>query len=145
MEEPLPIVATLRESGHRITPFREQLIAIFDQALTPLSARDITALVGTKPRVHKTTLYRELEFLIAQELISPIEASDGIRRFERAGLPHHHHFRCVNCHRVDDLAIDEYGQKLEENLLARHNVVATNHTMELTGFCTNCSQIGGMA
>lgn len=144
MEQTLPILAMLRERGHRITPFRTKLVTIFEAAPTPLSARDIQTLVGRGPRVHKTTLYRELEFLASEKLISPIEAGDGVKRFERSDLPHHHHFRCVNCHRVDDLPIDEYGQKLEENLLARHNLGSINHTMEITGFCTNCSESGAV-
>ncbi|MBI3261126.1 transcriptional repressor [Candidatus Berkelbacteria bacterium] len=134
MEEPLPILAALRENGHRITPFREQLIAIFEDAASPLSARDITVLIAKKPRVHKTTLYRELEFLTAEQLITPIEASDGVKRFERTGLPHHHHFRCTNCNRIDDVAIDE---KLEQRLMAQ-NQFATAHILNFLGTCGAC-------
>ncbi len=134
MAESLPILAALRGSGHRITPFRAKLIAIFEDAATPLSARDITTLIAKKPRVHKTTLYRELEFLAAEELIKPIEASDGVKRFERAGLPHHHHFRCTNCNRIDDVAIDE---KLEQRLMAQ-NQFATAHILNFLGICGAC-------
>lgn len=57
--------SSLQDKGYRLTKARKQIIKIFSQATQPLSANQIEKkLIQSGLSVNKTTIYRELQFLL---------------------------------------------------------------------------------
>lgn len=140
VENPDEIISKLKLGGHRITPIREQIIEIFINSLTPISAMDlIEAFRILKIHVNKTTIYRELDFLISKGFLRGIEFGEGKKRYELDTGHHHHHVVCLNCKKVEDvdLKTDLSG---EEKLIQRNTgFKIKSHSLEFFGYCKNCS------
>ncbi len=69
---------TLRSKGHRITKIRSLLIEVLQRHASPLTVADLLAAIrklGVEP--HKTTLYRELTFLVSESLAVELELGEG--------------------------------------------------------------------
>jgi Fur family ferric uptake transcriptional regulator len=49
------------------------------------------------------TVYRTIKRLLDESWLAAVELPGEAPRYEIAGKPHHHHFRCNACNRVFDL------------------------------------------
>lgn len=113
----------------RQTPIRNQLISLFQNHSSPLSAPEILRQV----KANKTTIYRELDFLLLNKVISEVDFADGLKRYESAVLPHHHHLICVNCKSVTDADL-----KVEKLILSKSKFKVLKHDLEFFGLCSRC-------
>lgn len=114
----------------RMTKARKAVMEIFDEAKFPLTAMEVNKNLD----VNKTTIYRELEFLVAQNFLNEVNFGDGSLRFEKT-KHHHHHLVCDNCGKVQEIELDE---KKLFNSLSRKNFEITRHNLEFFGLCQNC-------
>ena len=89
MEE--KILKELRGQGHRITAVRREMVKMLVNAKAPLAASDILkVLQKEKLKANKTTVYRELEFLVEQNIAQEVEFGDKKKRYEISDKHHHH-------------------------------------------------------
>ncbi len=101
----------LRQGG-RATPARLHVLEILLGGSPPLSHDEIAAALELKGHsLDRVTLYRTLEWLVAQGLACRIAGSERGWRFEgvREAYRSHAHFHCDECHRIsclDDLPLD---------------------------------------
>ncbi len=139
-----PLIAQLQDSGDRITPAREAIVAIFTKSLAPLSVEAIRkSLLKRKLSVNKTTVYREIEFLLGRGLIRSVHLDDSLKFYELVADSHHHHVVCTNCAKFVDVeteGIEEYLAKLEKKLAKKINFSAVRHSLEFFGECANCQK-----
>ena len=133
-------VGQLRSAGHKMTRYREALLDMFENEPYPISVLDILDYLsarGMEP--NKTTVYRELDFLMKEGLIIEVEFGDGRKRYERADLPHHHHLICKNCKRVEDVEVDVDVRSVEKRIARQHGFKDVEHVIEFFGLCRGCS------
>lgn len=117
-----------------MTQIRSALIQIFSQSRMPLTAEAIL----NKLKAHKVTVYREIDFLVGQNILQSVMLGDRKKRFELAGRPHHHHAVCVKCNRIEDVMLDGHLQKEIRAIEKNKKFVITSHSLEFFGLCNNC-------
>ena len=142
VDNPDEIISKLKAGGYRITPVREQIVEIFINSSTPISAGDlIESFKILKIPVNKTTIYRELDFLLGENLIQEIEFGEGKKRYELKTAHHHHHVICTNCRKVEDVDL-EIDLHDEEKKIEKHtSFKIQNHSLEFFGLCKNCQNL----
>lgn len=137
------ILTTLKARGERLTPARRRIVELFVQSDAPLSADDLrTALAKKKVIVNKTTVYRELEFLLAAGFIRPLYLAGKSKYYELAlADEHHHHVVCRDCGRVEDVEVEGLEKllaPLEKRLAKKIKFADVRHNLEFFGWCGKC-------
>lgn len=104
MRRPLPAVSArerLRATGERVTGARMRVLEFLMQAGRAMTHPEIEAALDGAP-LDRVTLYRVLEWLVAQGLAHRVAGDDRVWRFSMAGDAHGHHahFQCSGCGRV---------------------------------------------
>ena len=132
------ILDGLRRQGFRITGLRRAVLAYLAEARKPLAAADIMRrLSGEGLSPHKTSIYRELDFLIGRGLINRVNFGERQDRFELSALEHHHHAVCERCGDVADVDCSSGIRKIEETLRSQQFTVRF-HMLEFIGLCHKC-------
>lgn len=132
-------VETLRAAGYRLTPARSTLIVIFFETSEPVSVVELLAQLrkkGLKP--NKTTVYREIHFLVERAFLREIEFGDRIKRYELKSAHHHHHVVCTECGAVKDVDVDEDFGGQERSVGRKTGFVIIDHSLEFFGVCPDC-------
>jgi Fur family ferric uptake transcriptional regulator len=130
----------LRRSGRHRGAARERLIELFSRQDCALSAQQIEdRLRGGERGVGRASIYRALELLNDQQLITRLDLGDGIARYERAepGGEHHHHLICDHCGQLvafDDPGLERAIDRISDRLGMRVN----HHDVVLRGACPDC-------
>jgi len=123
----------------RITPARRGLIQIFSETKNPLSVSEIKSLLALKGiNINKTTVYRELSFLLQSNLIQEVYLDARKVFYESCSLGHHHHFVCKNCGELEDVFLGKELKDLEKKLEKEKGFKIKKHSLEFFGLCANC-------
>ncbi len=88
------------------------------------------------PRISLATVYRNLERLSQQGLISKISISGRQNRFDAIIKPHNHIF-CIQCHRLDNIE----NNSIYEIILSpqdRKGYSILDYRIEFFGLCPHC-------
>ncbi len=126
--------------GLRPTRTRKLLFEVFKKSKGPQSVPELLqALAKKKYTPHKTTLYREVEGLVARGFLSKVQLSEERVSYELSGY-HHHHFVCDQCARVTELSFCEEVLKNVSHALEGQGKYIRHHTFEFFGICELCSQ-----
>lgn len=132
----------LSAEGFRMTELRKAVLAIFAEQVKPFSADEISSLLEKDSlRVHKTTLYRELDVLIEAHVLSPIYFHDQIQRYEYVQHRHHHHLVCTKCNIVKDIHLDCDFERQESTIAQKTHFSSLRHSLEFFGLCKKCSSV----
>ena len=135
------IISKLKLEGHRITPIRTQIITTFASSTTPIAATDlIESFRVLKTKVNKTTIYRELDFLINKNIIKAIEFGEGKKRYELETGHHHHHLVCLNCRKVEDVDLEVDLHDEERKIEKDTGFKVKSHSLEFFGLCKSCQK-----
>ena len=89
------------------------------------------------PRISMGTVYRNLQSLCDQGLVSEIATAGRQRRYA-AGLEDHYHVRCLKCGRVADCP-SRPPAELETAAGRACNFQITGHRLEFLGLCPRCT------
>lgn len=137
------ILARMRAHGYKYTRVRELVIEQLTSHATPLGYLEINQYVAERYKtVNKTTIYRELNFLLGLKIIKELDFGDGKKRYELADRPHHHHLICSRCKHVADIMLDENFQNKENEIFAKTKFIITSHVLEFFGLCASCQNQG---
>jgi Fur family zinc uptake transcriptional regulator len=132
--------ASCRERGVTLTPIRRSVLEILWRAGRPMGAYDVLgemqSISGGQPK--PTTVYRALDFLLEQGIISRIESKNA---YVPCAHPDHAHacvfLICEHCGESEE--IENPGL---EKLLIRNAVTqgfqVTKSIVELKGTCAKC-------
>lgn len=107
----------------------------FTHAARPLSPEE--ALRGAR-RHHATlgmaTVYRNIQALVEEGWLQPVEVPGDSTRYEVAGKAHHHHFQCNDCGKLYDLdgCVETKKPKLPRGFRA------SGHEFYVYGTCAAC-------
>lgn len=145
MEMTEVLTSALRTQGHKITKNRTAILQFLSNQEQPIAADEILAHIQEEHQsVNKTTIYRELFFLLEHNFIHEVEFGDGKKRYEIAiNRPHHHHIICVNCKKVTDIPLEKELESVERDIEKTTGYTLTSHMLEFFGLCSSCSKQQG--
>lgn len=132
---------SLKLKGFKITKVRSNLVEILTKTSTPLSINEILEKLdqkGLKP--NKTTVYREIEFLTGQGMVSGVDFGEGKKRYEGSSDKHHHHIVCIKCKKVKDIDMEEDLDKLMAKISKQTGYKSVDHSLEFFGLCSSCQE-----
>jgi Fur family ferric uptake transcriptional regulator len=136
------VIEILRNRGRRITTMRASIVKIILESDTPIAAPTIQKILNRRGHdVNKTTVYREIAFLLREKIISEVRLAPHIIHYESAHLLHHHHMTCRHCGKTTDVKAKELEismQKLE-NRLRKQGFAVKGHNLEFYGLCADCA------
>lgn len=133
---------TLKHHGARLTKTRLAVLEIFSSENQPLSVAEI--LVFLKQHgvlVNKTTVYREMEFLLEKGVVSAVFLDEKHTKYE-LNLGHHHHLVCRECGNIEEIEmkeIEDLFSLIEKKLKRKNKFTNISHTLEFFGICEQCS------
>jgi Fur family transcriptional regulator, ferric uptake regulator len=129
--------ARLRESGHRLTPQRELVLAAVE-TLGHATPDEVYAEVRThSSAINLSTVYRTLELLDELGLIHHAHLSDRAPTYHSTRGPEHFHLVCRNCDRVRSVDPD-VADALLEALRREHDFEVDLGHLAIFGRCTDC-------
>jgi Fur family ferric uptake transcriptional regulator len=133
-------LACLRDAGYRSGGARRTVVEYLDGQVCCLSAQEThERLRAAGARVGIASVYRVLDLLAAEGLLTRIDLGDGIARFEpaRPGGHHHHHLICGDCGKVEAFEDDSLERELSR-VADRLGYAMDAHEVVLRGACDDC-------
>ncbi len=138
------ILEKLRKEGFRLTSTRKAILSLFLSGAGPMTAPELQARLKSEGvDVNKTTVYRELDFLMAQKITREVQLGDGLRRYEYFGDGHHHHLVCVRCKNIECFEMTACLKEIEAEISERKKFTFIKHSLEFFGICSYCSGAEG--
>jgi Fur family ferric uptake transcriptional regulator len=104
-----------------------------DRPLSPDEA--LKAAQHYHPGLSIATVYRNIQSLVEENWLRPVEVPGDTARYEVSGKKHHHHFHCNKCDKLFDL--EGCGAGVKPRL--PKGFQATGHEFFLYGICAKCS------
>ena len=86
------------------------------------------------PRVGIATVYRNIQTLVEEGWLQPVEVPGDATRYEVAGKKHHHHFQCNECGKLYDLE----GCAAQSRPKLPRGFRASGHEFYVYGTCAAC-------
>jgi Fur family ferric uptake transcriptional regulator len=119
----------------RNTKQRRAILEALARADRPLSPQEIlVAARADAPRLGQATVYRNLQGLVEEGQLCPVDLPGSIRRYEPAGKDHHHHFHCRGCDQVFEIE----GCPGDLRHLLPRGFRMEMHDLTLRGLCAQC-------
>ncbi len=137
---PLEVERKLKLLGCRQTKTRTEILKILN-CPQPFSALEIKQRLSyCQIVVNKTTIYRELAFLLQKNIINEVVFKDGIKRYELKLEKHSHHLVCLSCHQIKRVVLENVLIKQEKQISQQLNFKIIDHSLEFYGLCDCCSK-----
>jgi len=90
------------------------------------------------PNLSKGTVYRNLQVLIDNGLVSVLDIRGTLSRYE-IKQDAHYHFKCETCGRVFDLE-EPVDPGFDDKISKRTGFIVFGHQTEFRGWCRDCHQ-----
>jgi Fur family transcriptional regulator, ferric uptake regulator len=126
----------------RSTKIRFGIISIFHEIKKPISTAEIIAKLksdfGTS--ANKTTVYRQLDFLVEKEIVSAIDI-DGTKLYQLNKKQPHQILVCSNCHEIISLDNEISLTKAQiQKLETVHHFKINHYSFICFGNCQKCQK-----
>ncbi|MCU1324284.1 MAG: ferric uptake regulator, Fur family [Acidobacteriaceae bacterium] len=119
----------------RNTKQKDAIRDAFLVADRPLSHEEVLILAQKKVEgLSIATVYRNINGLLDEKWLAPVEIPGSTTRYEVAGKAHHHHFKCNQCGRLFELQ----GCDIQIKPRLPQGFRMTGHEFFLYGFCALC-------
>lgn len=129
----------LAEKKIRQTRSRGAVLSFLLEAEAPVSVPEMMqSLAEFGERFNKTTLYRELDFLVEQGIVAKAIVFASCQYYEIV-REHHHHVVCTHCGDIQDIAAEENFRSAERELLRKRGFQVRGHSLEFFGRCRSCA------
>ena len=121
----------------RATRQRQMILEELSKVTSHPSADEVYQMVRRRlPRISMGTVYRNLEILSSMGMIQKLVSGGSLMRFD-ANASMHYHIRCVDCGRVDDVAVGPLAA-IEEDVSNITDYKVLGHSLEFAGLCPSC-------
>ena len=130
----------LSDAGHRSSAPRTAVIEALAELGCGVTAREIDDhLRDTGARAGLASIYRSLELLHRNRLVSRIDVGEGVVRYEalHPSGEHHHHIVCDTCGKVSAFEDDGLERAIRK-LSGRTEFDVSGHDVTLRGECPEC-------
>ncbi len=132
------LLKNLRDQGYRVTPQREIVIRIFQEAGDKhLSAEDVFEILQRKNEdVSLATTYRTLRMLVKMNILRELDFAESHKHYELidADAPPHHHIICLNCNKTIEFE-DEMVNELGKRIAAKYGVEIVDMQFQIFANC----------
>ena len=138
--EDLKIV--LKNKGMKYTEQRAVILQILlniDEHLNAEELNDIIKKEYPAQNIGIATIYRTLNFLEEVDLISSISFGKDGKKYEGNNDEHHDHIICTTCGKIVEF-LDEQIEKRQDDIALENGFEITNHTLQIFGICSNCTE-----
>lgn len=142
MKLPSPVIR--REFGmesQRNTKQKQLLLAILKEANRPLSINEIySQIVLQLPKIAKSTIYRNIDSLLSQNLIDKYHLNDNevFYRIKATQGEHKHVVICDDCKKVFDLPLCPIHEL--EDAMEEEGFIIRDHQIQINGICKKCAK-----
>jgi Fe2+ or Zn2+ uptake regulation protein len=137
------VAAALCGVGLRLTGPRRLVLEVVRGSNAHPTAEAVHQMVRSRlPRVSLGTVYRNLRLLVAQGLVKELPGPHA--RFD-CNLSEHHHFTCLVCGRIADVAgplTERHTRALTRRVASSGGFSVTHHRIEFYGRCAACRRRG---
>ncbi len=125
--------------GARLTDLRRRVLELVWRSHAPQGAYAILErLRRERRRAAPQTVYRALDFLLAQGLVHRIESANAFVGCRAPGTPHAGHFLiCSDCGAAAEVDDRRVGSALRRSA-AEAGFTVERQTVEATGYCPDC-------
>lgn len=128
----------VKQAGGRLTKLRLVVLRYLSSCDRPVSATDIARVLKAKSLiVNRTTIYREIIFLLKHGLIREIKVSTAATLYE-LNQGHLHHLICLKCNKIKTIKMDNHLHNEEKSIMQREKFKIINHALEFYGLCQRC-------
>jgi len=114
------------------------ILEVLEEETSHLTAHEIYSKLRERlPCVNQSTVYRALERLAANGIISVSDLGTGAAVFEKVTNAMHHHMVCQKCGQIltlDKKDVDQFFSTINQK--TRYQII-TNHLV-LFGICPDC-------
>lgn len=125
----------------RNTKQKQILLTILKEANRPLSINEIySQIVLLLPKIAKSTIYRNVDSLLNQNLIDKYHLNDNEVFYKiKANQNEHKHFViCDDCKKVFDLP--SCPIHVLENAMEEEGFIIKDHQIQINGICKTCAK-----
>ena len=135
------MIALLHERGQRITQPRREILRVLAHEESHFTVETIQQLLHqSHVEMDEATIYRTLQWLKEQELVSQTDMGQGADVYCMVDShASHHHLICLNCKHViqaDDVVFDD----LRRQLLERYTFQPRIEHFAIYGLCKECQK-----
>ena len=133
--------ALCQSRGLRLTELRRAVLALVWDSHRPVGAYDLLEALGKRRgRVAPPTVYRTLDFLVANGLVHRIESLNAfVGCAAGPGEPHDSSFLiCTDCGRAAELDDPRIAAAIAETV-EQSGFRAQRRTIEVVGYCADCT------
>jgi Fur family ferric uptake transcriptional regulator len=122
------------------TALENLVLSLFQEEKGPLTVPQLREkLAAHEKRPNKTTLYRQIQKLLQEGLLTSVTLHNDIGYYEY-NAHHHHHVCCESCNTIlciEDEALEAQIHRLEHQLTDQ-NWQITRHEFAFMGQCPAC-------
>jgi Fur family zinc uptake transcriptional regulator len=131
--------AIAKARGAAFTPIRRRVLSLILKARRPIGAYELLAALKTATgKAMPPTVYRTLDFLIAQGFVHRIESQNAFVACVEADSPHRSQFAiCDSCGRTVESMDDDLARKLSRQA-AKLGFTIERQIVEMHGTCASC-------
>ena len=127
--------------SQRSTKQKQLLLSILKESDRPLSINEIyTQLVYQLPKIAKSTIYRNIDSLLSQNLIDKYHLNDNevFYKIKANSHEHKHIVICDDCKKVFDLP--ECPIHVIEDAMEEEGFIIKDHQIQINGICRTCAK-----
>jgi Fur family transcriptional regulator, ferric uptake regulator len=128
-------------SNERNTKQKQMILSILRESDRPMSINEIySKIVECLPKIAKSTIYRNIDSLLLQNLIDKYHLNDNeiFYRIKTNCHEHKHFVICDDCKKVFDLPtcpIHDLESAMEEE-----GFIIKEHQIQISGICKDCAK-----
>jgi Fe2+ or Zn2+ uptake regulation protein len=127
--------------SQRNTKQKQLILGILKESDRPMSINEIYAqVVLLLPKIAKSTIYRNIDSLLSQNLIDKYHLNDNevFYRIKADSKEHKHFVICDDCKKVFDLPTCPIHAL--ENAMEEEGFIIKDHLIQISGICKVCAK-----
>lgn len=134
------LVDVLRRRGYRLTPQRRVIVDALERARHHTTAEDIARRIAERVGgIDVSTVYRTLETLEAEGLVTHTHFDDGVTRWHRASEEAHQHLVCRSCGEEQELDLS-LMEPIARRIRERFGFDPDMAHFAVAGTCSRCAR-----
>ncbi len=125
----------------RNTKQKQHILNILSTAKGPMSINEIyNCCITTYPKIAKSTIYRNVDALIKQNLIDKyyLQENEMFYQIKNTTSEHKHYVICNSCKKMFDLPVCPIHDI--QSCLNDYGFTVTDHYIQISGQCMDCKE-----
>ena len=125
----------------RNTRQKQIILSILKNSNKPMSINEVyQAVKEFAPNIAKSTIYRNIDALIKQDLVDKYYLSDSelFYKIKRDTHEHKHYVICDECKRMFDLPVCPIHEI--QDTMSSEGFTITDHYIQISGICKECKE-----